>query len=395
MPVFRMYMKIVRSKFKVIFLYTVVFIGIFYAVTQYYASTDALSTNFNQKDISISIQDNDESELSKGFIKNLATTANIVELEDDDEEAIKDALFYGEISYAIMIPKGFENAFFTENPLDIDTISRPDSASGMMMLQPINSYLSSVKTYHEVNPTQSIKDITNRVSNAFAEKTTIEIAKADEIDSASRGRGMFFNYLSYMFTFLSMLVGGIIFLRVYDTEIRKRNMVSPVSNLSFNLQLALASITVAFVLWIIYMIDLQITIGGLLTTQGLFYMANSVLLVLVSMGFTFLVVNILAGKKNQDDALNGIANLYCLGTSFLCGVFIPQEIIGEGVRAIASFLPNFWYIKANDLLVNMKDFDFNSMQEVYKCFGIELLFAIAFFAVAMYISKTKTNMKEL
>lgn len=46
---------------------------------------------------------------------------------------------------------------------------------------------------------------------------------------------------------------------------------------------------------------------------------------------------------------NAIVNTVSLGSSFLCGVFVQQELLGETVPSIARFLPAYWYVKAVDI----------------------------------------------
>ena len=38
--------------------------------------------------------------------------------------------------------------------------------------------------------------------------------------------------------------------------------------------------------------------------------------------------------------------------SFLCGVFVPLDIMGKGVKTVAHFLPVYWYEISNNLLNN-------------------------------------------
>lgn len=40
-------------------------------------------------------------------------------------------------------------------------------------------------------------------------------------------------------------------------------------------------------------------------------------------------------------AMSAAANVFALGTSFLSGVFVPQELLGSNVLTIASFTPTY------------------------------------------------------
>lgn len=74
--------------------------------------------------------------------------------------------------------------------------------------------------------------------------------------------------------------------------------------------------------------------------------------------------------------------------SFLCGVFVPQELLTGGVLALGRLFPAYWYTKANNMLFGMSGGVF-STKEYLICIGIEALFAVAFFAVAALLVKQK------
>ena len=74
-----------------------------------------------------------------------------------------------------------------------------------------------------------------------------------------------------------------------------------------------------------------------------------------------------------------IANLVGLGCSFLCGVFVPLELMGEGVIRVAHFLPPYWYDRAGD-----------SLAELFPLLGVELLFGAALVCAGMACRRGKS-----
>ena len=48
--------------------------------------------------------------------------------------------------------------------------------------------------------------------------------------------------------------------------------------------------------------------------------------------------------------LSGIANILSLGMCFLCGVFVPMNIMDRNVLKVSQFLPVYWYENVNETL---------------------------------------------
>lgn len=394
MPVFKMYFKLIKTKYKMILAYTISFLVVFSLFTNYYKSTMSNETGFQPVKVSVAIHDHDNSTLSKALIAYIDETQNLKEVKES-EEAIKDALFYEQIAYYVEIPEHFEQDFLAGKTELLQTMEKPDRAMGFQVKNRMDTYLHDIKVYYEVNPTGSMEDITAKVQHALSQTVTTNMINSQDIDGASLGRGMFFQFLSFIFVTLYIMIGGLILLRVFDQEMRKRTMISPISQTSFNLQLLAAGFLSATACWGVFMVALQIIIGGLFEVSGLYCMFNSFLYMILCMALTFLIANILAGRKHVDEALSGIGTFIGLGMSFLGGVFVPQNLMGEGVHLIGSFLPSFWYVKANNALSIVKSFDFESMKDIYFSFLVEVLFIIVFVVLAVYIGKTKRSANEI
>lgn len=92
--------------------------------------------------------------------------------------------------------------------------------------------------------------------------------------------------------------------------------------------------------------------------------------------------------KSNAKSVAMIANIISLEMSFLCGVFVEQSLHGESVLKVSRFLPAYWYIKANDILMFSTETSFNK-GEFYSCIGIQGLFIVMLFAVIFLVSKIK------
>lgn len=55
----------------------------------------------------------------------------------------------------------------------------------------------------------------------------------------------------------------------------------------------------------------------------------------------------------SENSMQGIMNVVALGSSFLSGAFVPQEMLGNTALLLAKFLPSYYYIKNNnDIIIN-------------------------------------------
>ena len=112
-------------------------------------------------------------------------------------------------------------------------------------------------------------------------------------------------------------------------------------------------------------------------------MLNSLTLLLVGLALSFLLGTFIT----KEDILTALVNVVTLGMSFLCGVFVPLDIMGKGVKTVAHFLPVYWYEISNNLLHNSAVLTQAQRPLLYRNNGIQLLFAAAIFCIALVVSK--------
>lgn len=55
---------------------------------------------------------------------------------------------------------------------------------------------------------------------------------------------------------------------------------------------------------------------------------------------------------HSDAGLSAISNILGLGVSFLCGVFIPIDMMSPALKAFSSYIPVFWYEQALEIIGN-------------------------------------------
>ncbi len=117
-------------------------------------------------------------------------------------------------------------------------------------------------------------------------------------------------------------------------------------------------------------------------------MLNSFIYAMVSGSITVF----LSAFVSNIDIVNFINQAISLGTSFMCGVFVEQELLGAGVLSVARFMPAFWYIKANMILDGTEAFDSAKLMQYML---IEAAFAVVMALLTIVVSKARYNSTAL
>ena len=74
--------------------------------------------------------------------------------------------------------------------------------------------------------------------------------------------------------------------------------------------------------------------------------------------------------------------------SFLTGIFVPLEFLGDGIIKLAHLLPSYWYILGVRLIDNYTEGA--DLGLLWQYIGIQLLFAVAIIAIGLAYSKIQT-----
>jgi len=226
------------------------------------------------------------------------------------------------------------------------------------------------------------------------EKTVQDLSKETPVimksydSKLSNGEIMsfFFNYASYSTTII-LIFGIVTFMLVFNKSIiKQRTLCSPLSQSQVVFQTLLANICFAVVIWAITMICGFVLYGAdLFSFNGTLWGLNLLIFAMVSLAISFLIGSLI---KNRN-SLSPIANTIALGFSFLCGAFVPQALLGEGVLTVAGFLPTYWYIRASNLIGGLKTVNSETLGPILIAFMIQIGFFAAIIAVSMVINKQR------
>ena len=393
MSVLKVYYKIMKSHGLSLIIYLSIFFLIF-IVFGISASQRSDIKMYEGTKPNVAVLDHDRSELSEGLKSYIGDQATIKHDNVALAEA-QDALFYGDVSAIITIPEGFADAF-SSNQEAVSMNQRPDDVNGVLLQQTINKYLDTMHTYEKLYPSESVSQLHTLVQKNLNTSAQVTMSDSEEVATSAMLRGAYFNYASYIMLVVTILMIGLTMHSLFDSEIMKRNLIAPISQNRMNLKLVFCNLSVGIALWGLMMImilcmvwDSMINLGGLLEVINAFVF----MLMCVSMSFMFCVIS--TKSKHPDDMLNGISNIVGLGSSFLCGAFVPLSMIGENILVISRFLPSYWYVKLNDALTSAVHVNNTLIEEALMTYGILMLFAAAFLCIALVIMKSRRTQDAL
>lgn len=377
MIVFRSYFKILKSFFGTILLY----VGITVGISAANVAVNDQTTVFSDSKPVVVIEDQDNSELSRAFTKYVSSNSDISELEDSGD-AISDALFFEMIDYYIKIPAGFENNFMAGQEAKIDTRSVPNAANTRYAEMLYNKFWNTAEVYREIgmNPEQ----ISSSVPEDLSQKADLVMKTSSK--NTMQTAGLYFNFMNYALLGICIFMVGMGMAVFHNDNIKRRNMVSPMPYGKMNAQIFLANALVTMSIWLLF-IGIGVILFGqtLFSIHGLLLAINSLIFSGVALSIGFLLGNLVKNRNAQG----GIINVIALGSSFLCGSFVPQAFLGDSVLNIARVLPSYWYIKSNDLIAGMGTLTFEQFQPILVNMIVMILFGVGFFALTALINKYK------
>lgn len=173
---------------------------------------------------------------------------------------------------------------------------------------------------------------------------------------------------------------------INEENVRKRTIISSFSYKKYNRIVLFSNAIVILAMWVLYMILSAILFkNSMFTSNGLAYVINSFIFAICSLTIGFLIGNITQNKN----AIGGIVNVIALGTSFLCGCFVPFEYMPEYVLKIAYVLPTYYFVENNELIKSMETLDFNGIKPLLINGGIVIGFSVVFIILTNLVSRKK------
>ncbi len=378
MIVFKTILKILNKLKGMLILYTVMLI----LITVLTQTSDNNLAKFEESKPDILIINKDEqSDLTNNFVKYLAKHANLADIDIKDEEKINDALFYRDVNYVIYIPKNFTNDILQgKKPIMNYKSTNDESASYSQML--VNKYIKTAliyKDYYQAN------DLIKKINETLSTNTNVKIKThldTSKVSAATR----YFNFLNYAFLAGCVYCISMILASLKEGNVNRRTIISSYSLRKYNRIVLLSNACVIFLMWLFYMILSFILFKKLMVSfNGILYMINSLVFAFCGLTIGFLIGNITQNKN----AIGGIVNVVALGSSFLCGCFVPISYLPNYVLKIAKILPSYYFVTNNELTKSIEIFSWSNIKPLFINNIVIITFCILFVIITNFINKKK------
>lgn len=381
MTVFKTFWKIVNKYKLMIIIYTVILIIFAGANMQ----TSDTNTNFVSSKPNILIVNYDENVgLTENFVNYIKDNCTLIDIKEN-EEAIDDALFYRDVSYIIYIPQNYRENFLNGLNPEIEIKSTGDSGSSFAEMM-LTRYIKVANIY--LNKTENEEELITKINDVLSEQTKIQITSKLDTDNLTRAI-FYYNFLNYSILAGLVYVICLILSCFREERIRKRTIISSMDYKKHNFIVLLSNAILAIVMWFLYVILSFILIGNIMfTMHGLILILNSLVFSICALCIAFLIANLI----NDKNAINGIINVIGLGSSFLCGAFVPIEWMPEIVLKIAHILPSYWYIQTNEAVKTLEVININNLRPIFINMAVVLGFAIIYVILANLVYKKKRTL---
>lgn len=379
MTVFNTVLKIVNKYKFTIILYMVMLI--FFGGMNFKTNNNSVNYVATKPDIFI-INHDEEVGITKDLIAYLGKNTNIKDLDNNDE-SINDALFYRDISYVIYIPENFRSDFLNgKNPrINVKTTKEYNSILAENLL---DNYIKTAIVYR--SNTISEEELIQKVNQVINVSTPVEVTSKLDTNTLSQVT-LYFNFLNYCILAGCVYVICLLLSSFRENNIHKRVVISSTNYKKLNRKLLISMGVISFILWILYIALAFILLGSVVISKhGIIYIINSLIFMICALTLAFLIGNIV----NNKTAINGIINVVALGSSFLCGAFVPMEWLPDSVLKLAHIFPTYWYIKTNELLKTMEVINFDTLKPII----MNMIVILGFMVIFVFITNVVSNKKR-
>lgn len=378
MQVFKAFFMILKKNIKTAIIFTVIFVAISFGIA---TSSDG-KDSFVESRITIAVIDEDSSEASKALTAFFAKKHEIKDI-GTDKEKLTEELYWGTVDYVLIIRNGFNDA------LEKGEISRDllgeykvrESYSAAYMRTELNEYVKTVEACTASG--KSYSEALTSAAEALSRDTEVTFAE-DKSGTAdySKDFSVYFQYMPYILISVMLSTLGIVLSSLNKKDVRYRTECSSLSPRSSTLQIFAASAVFVLVIWLIYMIAGAVMYGGIYKGVSWYAVLNSLIFTLVSASIAIFISSL----DVEENVFSILTQIIGLGMSFLCGVFVPLSILSEGVQTVSRFLPAYWYIKANDMIVGRETFD---GAKLAGYMGIQLAFVAVLLLLTLVVRRSR------
>ena len=377
MTVFKCYMKILKQNLGLVFLY----LGIFFSVSivLQMAAGKGEDSLYQTTSIDLGVVNLDDSLLSSGFVDYLSQIHHVTIMENDPE-TLQENLFYRNVEYIIQIPADFYKTCI-QNGESLKVTKVPGSYSSYYVDQQISSYLDTLRTYLAAGFSQ--EEAISALKSQVHEPVTR--LSSNSVSTDKTPLIYYFRYIPFLFLGALCYTMGYILMAFKKGDIQKRMAASAISFRRQTLEGLLAMGMIGAGLWVLGILGAVLIYRKSFLDSPMipYYLLNTLLMLIVALSLSYLIGMFI----NNSDLLSGAANIVSLSLCFLCGVFVPMDVMDKSVLKVSQFLPVYWYEQVNEILSSHISLSSQLQKKVWMGMGIELLFTVVFVFLIMVVSK--------
>lgn len=378
MQVFKVFMKILRSKIGIAMMYLSIFLSIGIAS----ANSSQEQADFTESRAGIVINDLDKSSASEALCEYLADSNDVTYGAPDDKE-ILDGVYYNASRYYLTINKGFSDGLASGETKNIIThATQNGSYFENLVDSKIDMYLTTARAY--IAGGSSTETALEQAAKALEKKTEVEMVSESGSEYAKTVYS-YFKFIPYIFMGIFIFALCPVVIVMTGKEIKNRTFSSAISQKKFLFETALGAVVFLTFIYLLVVIFVPLVIFRCEFTREIgLAMLNSLAFTVFCGAIVLFISNLVDSEK----LVSLIGNIVSLGMSFLCGVFVPLEFLGDGVKKVAVFLPAYWYEVLNSAIAGT-DSQVYSDSLMKKCILIQLAFAAALVVATLAVMKAR------
>lgn len=391
MRVFSACMKIMKRRKLTLLVYFFVFAALL--LSMIFLGDSSMYGDFTAKRPKYTLINRDGSgAAAEGLAGILEEMGTFVELEDS-REAMMDAGFYGAVDCIFVIPKGYGERFWEGDDTALEMWQWPSSSAGYYLRSAVEQYLSLVRIYQNTGR-MSEEEAVQAALSSMERKTEVTVCRYVDGTAVGENIRLFQRFLPYILLLECISGVGMVFTAFRKTEIRMRNLCSPVKPTVFAVGKLLYAFVVGAGMWLL--LNLMGGAAVIKELRGLdirlirLYLGNS----LAAMTVAISVALLCSVFISSENVLHFAANVVALAMSFLSGVFVPLEMMGEGILKVSKLLPVYWYEQNEGRISSMTGFRWKDLQPVYEGILIQIGFAAALFCIYLLVNKYQQQAEE-
>jgi len=379
MTVFKSFLQVLLRNIAFVILFTTIMVVM--GLTAFQTSPSSSGDFTASKPTVLVINRGNDTALTKSFNSYLAGQTTKADTGSSERE-IDDALYYETLSYVVYLPSDFtETILKGEKPVvDIKTRASSESASAEVL---VSRFLRLATGYGQYLSDED--ELVKAVNSSL--KLDSKVTLTSHLDQKTlHNVTALYNFGSY-----TLLAGGtyvitMILAAFSVVNIRKRTLISPTRPIRIDLSLIAGCALIVAFLVALNVLLVRILLPGIADTgrEGL-YALN-----IAAFGLPVLAIGFFIAKiTNNKEALGAIINVVALASAFLCGAFIPRELMPDAVVAIGKALPSFYYIDNNNALAEMTSFTGAAASQFWENIGVQVGYALALWIGAAILTRLR------